>query len=147
MAGAIAVGNRLGIGAFVIIAFVEPDREGADRGVLQARHQRDHGAGIHAARQQRAHFDIGNQPQLHRMAQGIDHLRIGPGGRDPRMQIVEQIPIAHQLERLAPAHDQGMRGRQFADGGIDGLGIGDIAIGEEIFHRDGDRGRGPDREP
>ena len=128
------LGDLPGIGRFVEAGLGEADRAGIDRLAGQPGHRRDHGAGIDPARKEGAQRDVGDHPEVDRLAQLRDQFLLQVVRRGLGLRLEGHVPVGAR-PRCRPAfsglHD--MAGRQLGDAAVDRLRVRDVAIGEVVL--------------
>ncbi len=129
-----------GIGQLAERAIVEGDREGLDRAIDLACHQRGDGAAVEAARQEHAERHVRHQTQANGRAQQVPEPLDQFGFRQPRQcrvgPVLRDVPVLRDLDTAVLVHEpmarqelvdaleqrflarSRSRGQQFRDGGV-----------------------------
>ena len=134
----VAIGHLLGKARLVEGRIVERDRAGVDRLAGDARHGRDHGAGVHAARQERPERHLGDHAQADRFLEAAVQFLAGFLERDRARQREAHVPVLDRLGHgLAALHGQPVAGRQLLRAGEDRARLGHVAEREVLLDRAG----------
>ncbi|MCY1170683.1 hypothetical protein D9M73_107700 [compost metagenome] len=131
-----ALGDHIGIAAFIEAVLVKPDRAGAHRPARGLRHQRDHRRAIDPARQERAQRHIRHHARRHRIAQQRDQLFLKRLGRPRRTSGEVHIPPARRRgHRFAALDQQAVPGGQLLHARDETGVVGHIAKRQIILDR------------